>query len=717
VAPRDSWPARAVPQVDHTIPRSAAVRKILLLVVLGVWCTAVRSEGEEPDAKTREGWRKMSQLGSGFVVWESKRTGRWRLWRRELDGSGLRQISPDEAGRDHYCPHISPDGTQLVYLSYPAGADTYQEKEPAGGVPLYLMQADGAGNNKLASSARSYAEDRAALWLDNNLLIYIDGDGTTRQMDVRNGKTSKLAETGGSSPDYGHGFLMNATKTHATSGQPTFSLYDAGGSRITGQTALEGCQPYFSHDGKWGFWMGGAGGPINRIDLKSRQVSPILTLNDPRMPKERGYLYFPMVSRDGRLFAFAASPNQHDHFTADYDIFVSRMDPKTMEVLGDPVRYTFDPGCDRFPDVFMNLSNLRQRGGAAPAAPRNSTAGSLAWPSNRTGLIYVFQTADKPNHVPAAGGRPERGYTIAPRGRARLDHNYAMVPVGGAFLASGAESDLLAACRMSNQLTVEAVIRPDHLKLSGPARIVTFSSSAYSRNFTLGQEQDKLIFRLRTPKAGENGYNPETTICSISVGAPLHVAITYRPGRLAGFVDGKEVYQGESVQGDFSNWAPHHLLFGDEFDGSREWAGTLEGVAIYNRALEPDEIQHNAALYRQLRSARKPVRQIEVAAKLLAKSPVPTLTEIRPYRQALMVCKYRVSKVLRGELPEQEVLVVQWALLDGQPQPVVSLQPGADVHLLLERSEDNPQLQRLVRKDTFESDREILLPRYYDASR
>ena len=106
------------------------MRKTLLLIVLAGWCPAGPSRAEEPDAKTREGWRKMSQLGSGFVVWESNRTGRWRLWRRELDGSGLRQISPEESGRDHYCPHLSPDGTRLVYLSYPAGTDTYQEKEP-----------------------------------------------------------------------------------------------------------------------------------------------------------------------------------------------------------------------------------------------------------------------------------------------------------------------------------------------------------------------------------------------------------------------------------------------------------------------------------------------------------------------------------------------------------------------------------------------------------
>ena len=360
------------------------MRRSLLLVILAVPCLSAASLADEPDAKAREGWSMMSRLGRGFVVWESNRTGRWRIWRRELDGSGLRAISPDERGRDHYCPHLSPDGERLVYLSYPAGKDTYQEQAPKGGVPLYLMEADGGGNRKLTDSARAYSEDRAAVWLDNDHIAYIDGEGFTRQLDVRNGQSTKLTKQKQGGERFGHGFLINAARTHATTGQPTFSLYDASGKTITGQSGLGGCQPYFSHDGRWGFWMGGAGGPINRIDLKTRQVSPILKANDPRMPKGRRYLYFPMVSRDGRMFACAASPNQHDHFKSDYDIFVARMDPKTLEILGEPVRYSFDPGCDRFPDVFLAAPEVARGGAAAADAPVAAGGDPAPWPAGAT---------------------------------------------------------------------------------------------------------------------------------------------------------------------------------------------------------------------------------------------------------------------------------------------------------------------------------------------
>src|ERR1700681_4846176 len=47
-----------------------------------------------------------ARLGDGFLVWESNRTGPWRIWTRRLDGSGLRQLTPDESGHEHWCAHI-----------------------------------------------------------------------------------------------------------------------------------------------------------------------------------------------------------------------------------------------------------------------------------------------------------------------------------------------------------------------------------------------------------------------------------------------------------------------------------------------------------------------------------------------------------------------------------------------------------------------------------
>lgn len=815
-----------------------------ILVTLGQPLAA-----DEPDAESRAGWAKMAEHGSGFVVWESSRTGSWRIWRRNLDGSDLRQVVPDEKDRDHFCPHISPDGKRLIYLSYPAGRSEYVNDQPTQGITLHIIGTDGLSNQMLVPAARAYGGDRAVVWFDNQRFAYIDGDGITQQFDLASRQSRRLTtERQGQS-----GFLVNATKTFATSGEPTFSPFDSKQLQITPQARQGGCEPYFTHNGRWGFWMGGAGGPINRFDLQTRQISPIINKDDSRMPKGRQYLYFPMVSRNGRLLTFAASPDQHDHVKSDYDVFVARLNPETLEIIDRPVRYSFDPATDRYPDVYVADLELGRFAGevplsvyfasplsenewawdfgdgvtangaiakhtfeepgeyrvsarlkdrtlfglvhVTPAAPpkpisvalskpneiivvfdepiqlKNASArleagpkivasavsknglqltitlaeklaradvlhltgiadqaarpnvmspqklsiSPASWPVHREGLVYLFQTSDKSNQVAGPGGKL-RSYAIHPRGRARWNHDHALVLTGGSFGVEGVDEHLLDSCRHSQQLTVEAVITPDHVHQTGPARIVTFSSSALSRNFTLGQEGEKLIFRLRTPSTGENGVNPESTLAAIAERKPVHVAVTYRPGELVAYLDGKEVHRGNNIQGDFSNWSPHHLVFGDESNGERNWEGTLEGVAIYNRWLERDEVQRNADEYHRLIKSRTAVPQIEVSAKLLAKSPVPTLDEVKPYRGALMVCKYRVTQVLRGKLEDKEVLITQWALLDGQPQPVAALEPGAEVRLILELGESNPHLQRFVCKDRFDSDADLLLSRYYDAT-
>ena len=312
-----------------------------------------------------ERWQQMEKLGRGFVVWESNRTGDWRIWYRSLDGSGLRQLSPDEEERDHFAPHISPDGTHLAYLSYPTPRNAYKSVPEDIAVPLHLLRIEDGSDRVLVPSARSYRGDRAVIWLGNSELIYIDGRGNTRQLDVESGEDHQLTEE--PHPDFG--FLVNPTLTHATLGSPpTFSLYDTEERRIARRRAENGCQPYFSHDGRWGFWIESNGGPVSRIDLVTGETGVIIDRDDPHMPEDHGYIYFPMLSSCQRLLAFAASRsrNEHDQFKADYDIFVGRVDPLSLELVDDPVRYSFDSGTDRYPDVFLTGMELGHHRGEAP---------------------------------------------------------------------------------------------------------------------------------------------------------------------------------------------------------------------------------------------------------------------------------------------------------------------------------------------------------------
>lgn len=108
-------------------PRSQAfVRLSCLLLGCGLTCglhaaeppkTGVATDDIDTPAYWLPAQRELARLADGVLVWESRRTGTWRIWTMRLDGTHLRQLTTDESGRDHYCPKLSPDGRKLVYLS------------------------------------------------------------------------------------------------------------------------------------------------------------------------------------------------------------------------------------------------------------------------------------------------------------------------------------------------------------------------------------------------------------------------------------------------------------------------------------------------------------------------------------------------------------------------------------------------------------------------
>ncbi len=75
----------------------------------------------------------------------------------------------------------------------------------------------------------------------------------------------------------------------------------------------------------------------------------------------------------------------------------------------------------------------------------------------------------------------------------------------GSLLESGPAEKITDAVGPDSRFSVEARFRTLSLQQTGPARIITVSTNPDERNFTLGQEMDALVFRVRTPAAGWNG--------------------------------------------------------------------------------------------------------------------------------------------------------------------------------------------------------------------
>lgn len=340
-----------------------AATRIALAILLCALVSSVGCEPETPEGyrQLAEDWAAVAERTPGFLVWESYRSGRWRIWYRDLDGSGLRRLTPDEKDRDHFAPHVSPDGRYLVYLSQRSGTNAYGQTKRA--EPVLRLHRIGDGRDTpLVEGARSYEEDRAAVWLDSRSLLYIAFDGTTRSIDIETREQKVIQRK----KQRRYGYLLDPTLRHATTGRPSFARYHEKARRVLPAKIRSGCQPYFSRDGHFGFWVEGPGGPIRRVDLRTSETANIIRRDDPSLPTPFDYVYFPMVSGGQQLLAFGASRGEHDHFRADYEIFVSPIDPEILMPIGPPVRYSFHPATDRFPDVFEAGAELGRHWGEAP---------------------------------------------------------------------------------------------------------------------------------------------------------------------------------------------------------------------------------------------------------------------------------------------------------------------------------------------------------------
>jgi len=391
------------------------------------------------------------------------------------------------------------------------------------------------------------------------------------------------------------------------------------------------------------------------------------------------------------------------------------------------VRVTHNKAGDFYPDVWvaggaaasvpgdvLAAGNVAKTGVPAPKAPKDLDKHE-SWPGSHDGLVWVWANSNATNDVLDAEGGSVRTCMVEARGKAVFAQHYDMDLAGGAFLAQDVDKALLAACKTSSQLTVEAVLTPANLTDSGPARIVTFSSSASSRNFTLGQDEDELVFRLRTPQTGGNGVEPQVTLCRLKAGKPTHVIVSYLPGRLDGYIDGKRVLTTGDVGGDFANWEVQHLLFGDEWSDGRDWTGRLEGVSIYARAVGPKEAALKHKLYAERLKGRKLAPEIRLRAKLVNTTPTPGVEDLQDYARALVVYEYAVEKVLAGKCEHKRIAVAHWALLDRKPvERLKGFGRGKVYELTVEPFEAHEQLEAERQFNDLEN---FDLPLYYDPAR
>ncbi len=219
-----------------------------------------------------------------------------------------------------------------------------------------------------------------------------------------------------------------------------------------------------------------------------------------------------------------------------------------------------------------------------------------------TGLLTLYDFAATSGNVvyDVSGNGTPLNLTITEPSAVEWNDRYLSVNTPTQIASATSADKIITACKQSNAITLEAWVKPAKTDQSGPARIVSISSTLHNRNITLGQGDNRgnvtdfYDVRLRTTDTNLNGVpslasNPGSLTTDLT-----HVVYTRNAsGTAVLYLNGKEVGR-ETISGELKAWSRDYKLYlSNEKSGDRPWLGEFHLVALYDRALTAAEVNHN----------------------------------------------------------------------------------------------------------------------------
>lgn len=359
-----------------------------------------------------------------------------------------------------------------------------------------------------------------------------------------------------------------------------------------------------------------------------------------------------------------------------------------------------------------------------------------AWPSNRTDLYYLWEDSKHMNAVYYDSTKTIRELRL---GRSSGIDRYGRMRTTtgpystGFFSQSNAQADfgdLIKADAFTLELTLQTDDLTQKKGAQFPARIVNCSAwHDGDWEFMLGQQENKLLFSIRTTdnfltldgkptKNDLHGRAPIYQIATLTDTNQHHVIVSYVPGKLVAYMDGKKVFETVEVTGSISVFGYGEMVFGGHHNGGRyNWGGMLEGVAIYKRFIDTDEALANYKAYQEKLKSRVILPQVEMDVTLTGVSEVPDPKKIAPYNEALVLNEYTITKITKTGadwkiklIPGQKIYVAQWGVLESQKTNLAQAKVGETRHLVLENFEKHPdKLEQTMVINTLEEDPDVII--------
>lgn len=221
-------------------------------------------------------------------------------------------------------------------------------------------------------------------------------------------------------------------------------------------------------------------------------------------------------------------------------------------------------------------------------------------------VFYTFETVESGDIIKDVSGvDPVIDLVMTSDVTKIAERNGVVIADPGQFYDQGlfstvAPEGLTTAIQATNAMTVEFWGLPIDT-LHDDARLVTYSYDGGNRNFSLMFEYGRIETRIRTAISGPNGYEPNWIVGSPQDSetptAPFHIIWTYDNGAEYVYFNGELMGEFTDRGGDITSWDnTYKLIIGVEDNNTatkRQFEGDVYMVAIYDKALSPEEVLAN----------------------------------------------------------------------------------------------------------------------------
>lgn len=388
------------------------------------------------------------------------------------------------------------------------------------------------------------------------------------------------------------------------------------------------------------------------------------------------------------------------------EVYVGRFSPD-LKTVEDWFQVTHNGLADFYPDVW--LANGAQ---SVLVRPQAQGAGLFEeerfgdWPGEQGQLLFLWKDLLGDNKLESGSLLGFSQFRVRPRKRARFNRFLEMDLKRSGLVASLPGAKVAEVLRQKAALGIEFLFSPSG---TGPAEkgpVLRLQDAGERDVLVIAQQGSGIQVVV---DSGGSQVERLTIPESLQARRPEHFFLSLEEGQVQLYGNGRLLATLPLAVPPLERLQDVALIFGNPDGLGGAINGALSHVALYAGISTESEIGQRARMVLGGLEVRQMPPLLRIEAELVEASKIPSPQSLGAYRRALVVNRYRINEVLAGSSSEQEILVAQWAVLDGVVLSETGFfSPGMEATLLVERFDDHPELEgeRLL-MDMFDPDLDL----------